>query len=68
MTNTQEKLNGNTPNGGTYSIAYFQDAEGQPTTKSTAKKMEIIEFDSKDNEIFRTYAQTRVTDKENDNL
>jgi hypothetical protein len=50
-----ERVDGETPNGGTYSIAYFQNNEGKRTTKDKATKIEIIEFDTQDNIINRTY-------------
>jgi len=45
-----------TPNGGAYSIAYWQDADGRPTAKDKAVAVEIHEFDDQGQPIFRTYA------------
>lgn len=44
-----------TPNGGAYSVTYFFDKEGQPADETVATRCEIIEFDSSDNEVSRTY-------------
>ncbi|MBH8566732.1 hypothetical protein I8748_32050 [Nostoc sp. CENA67] len=53
---TQERIDQATPNGGDYSIIYYQDAEGNPTSKDTAKKAEVVEFKSGGKQVFRTYA------------
>ncbi|KPQ33182.1 MAG: hypothetical protein HLUCCA11_19450 [Phormidesmis priestleyi Ana] len=55
---TQERIDHPTPNGGEYSIAYYRDAEGLPTAKQSAVSAEIVEFDSFDRQIFRTYMQS----------
>ncbi|MGI8933043.1 MAG: hypothetical protein ACR2FS_03115 [Phormidesmis sp.] len=52
---TEERHDGPTPNGGAYSIGYFQDSEGKPTTKDKAVSIEAVEFDATGNQIFRTY-------------
>jgi hypothetical protein len=52
---TEERVDGPTPNGGTYSIAYFRDADGNPCPKERSESMEICEFDEKDECIHRTY-------------
>lgn len=54
---TQERIDEPTPNGGMYSIAYFSDAEGNPTTKENATRMEIVEFDRDGKQIHRTYME-----------
>jgi len=41
---TSERREGPTPNGGAYSIAYFRDERGVPTTKDRARSVEIIEY------------------------
>jgi hypothetical protein len=56
---TEERINGETPKGGVYSIAYFQDAKGQPVAKENATAIEIIEFDENDRQIFRTYQRNK---------
>lgn len=50
-----------TPNGGYKSVIYYQDAEGNPIHKSRAVAAEIIEYDSIDREIARTYGEIRPT-------
>lgn len=52
---SSERQEGPTPKGGAYSIAYYQDAEGNPTEKAEAIKVEVVEFDAADSAIFRTY-------------
>ena len=52
---TQERIDGPTPNGGAYSIAYFQNEGGEPITKDLASKVEILEFDQNGSVIHRTY-------------
>lgn len=52
---TSDRVDGATPNGGTYTILYYQDDQGNPTTKANAAAIEAIEFDGQDNQIFRTY-------------
>lgn len=56
--NTQERIDEKAPNGGAYSIAYFKDADGDPTEKEKASSTEIIEFDKEDRQIFRTYLES----------
>ena len=50
-----ERIDGPTPHGGDYAIAYYQDASGEAVDKSRAVAVEIVEFDARDNYIFRTY-------------
>lgn len=50
-----ERVDGPTPNGGAYAIAYFRDSDGKPCPKDKAKTMEIVEYDEKGNDLFRTY-------------
>lgn len=52
---TQEKVNKKTPNGGDYSIAYYKDVDGNPTEKSKAVSVEIVEYKGED-AVFRTYS------------
>lgn len=52
---TEERSNGPTPHGGAYSIAYYRDAAGNPASKEVAAQVEIVEYDSRDNVIWRTY-------------
>lgn len=44
-----------TPNGGAYSVAYFQDADGENVPRSRAVRVEIVEFAEDGAEIHRTY-------------
>ncbi len=50
----QERTDGPTPHGGTYSIAYFRDEHGRPTLRDDAAIIEIVEYDETDREIFHT--------------
>jgi hypothetical protein len=52
---TEERIDGLTPAGGTYSITYFQDDSGNPIDKAKASKAEIVEFNERGESIFRTY-------------
>lgn len=64
---TEERREGPTPNGGAYSIGYFQDSDGRPTTKDKAARIEAVEFDAAGNQIFRTYLvaqRDRTSDNE----
>ncbi len=64
---TQERRDGETPNGGVYSIAYWQDADGNPTTKDKAVAAEIVEFDSSDEQVFRNYLTLSKTENGSSN-
>lgn len=52
---TEERLEEETPEGGTHAIAYYQDDLGLTAPKSRATRVMIIEFDPKGEEINRTY-------------
>ncbi len=52
---TQTRSDTPTPNGGVYSIAYWKDKDGKPTTQAQYVTGEIVEFDADDKAIFRTY-------------
>ena len=60
---TKERLEGATPNGGDYAIAYYHDGDFNATDKSIATHVEIVEFvivpGSEDRVVFRTYAVIR---------
>jgi hypothetical protein len=56
---TQERIEGPTPNGGRYSIAYFFDAARKSVPKDRATGMEVVEFNDKDDAIHRTYMTRR---------
>lgn len=49
MSTTPERVDGPTPNGGAYCIAYFHDNGA----------MEIVEFDANDQVIQRTYSEPK---------
>jgi len=55
MDNTQERIEGPTPNGGAYAIMYFMDDNGDPCAEDRAARAEIVEYDQDGNGIFRTY-------------
>ncbi len=54
---TRKRTEGPTPHGGAYAIGYFRDKQGIPCSQADAHATEIIEFDSQDKAIFRTYMQ-----------
>ena len=51
-----ERINGRTPHGGAYSVAYFTDDKGNRCDKASARHMEIVEYNDKDVVVARTYA------------
>lgn len=52
--NTQERVDGLTPNGGDHMIAYYLDAEGNPAAKDKAVQAEIVEYKGEE-VVQRTY-------------
>lgn len=42
---TSERIDGPTPRGGAYGILYYQDADGNPTTREEAVRAEGVEYD-----------------------
>lgn len=54
---TRTRTEGPTPNGGSYSIAYFRDAMGSPCPRERAAGIEVIEYDQNGNAVFRTYME-----------
>ncbi len=56
MTTSEEK-DGPTPAGGVKSVAYYQDADGNPADKAAAVKMLIVEYDKSGDAIMRTYME-----------
>lgn len=52
---TETRTDGQTPNGGTYSIAYWQNENGQPVDQSVAVRVEVIEYDQNGEQVWRTY-------------
>ena len=49
-----QRIDGPTPAGGTYSVAFFYDKDNNPTTKDKAERINITEYDKDDNELRRT--------------
>jgi hypothetical protein len=58
-----KRVNEKTPNGGAYSIAYFQDSKGDPVDESQAVRAEIVEYNSKKKAINRTYTDIKPKKK-----
>jgi len=50
------RIDGQTPNGGAYAIAYYFDKDKKPCIPQEASFCEIIEYNENDNIIHRTYA------------
>jgi len=50
-----KRIDGPTPNGGSYSIAYFRTESGMRTTEDKSKITEIVEFDNNNEVIMRSY-------------
>jgi hypothetical protein len=55
LTKFQTRVDEPTPNGGAYSIAYWQNANGEPALPEDATGAEIIEFSESGEQVFRTY-------------
>lgn len=53
--NCQVRIDGKTPSGGVYSIAYYFDADGFPTCKENASIVHVVEYDKNDRRITETY-------------
>ena len=52
----QTRMQGPTPNGGSYSILHWKDRAGRPTHQHQAAQVEVIEYDQKGAEIQRSQA------------
>ncbi len=50
-----ETIQGRTPNGGTYSTAYYYDKDGHPCPKENAKSVHIVEFSEDGERINENY-------------
>ena len=50
-----ERVEGPTPDGYAYSIAFFRDTNNRPVPKSRAVNIEIVEYDENDEAMKRTY-------------
>ncbi len=54
-TDTYKRIDGTTPQGGTYAVIYFRDKRGNACPERRATSCEIVEY-SKDGEVLsRTY-------------
>ncbi len=53
----QERIEGPTPGGGLYAIAFYLDNRDRAVEKRKAKRAEIVEYDERDVAIARTYAE-----------
>lgn len=56
---TEQRIDGGTPNGGTYAIAQFFDASRKPAPKARARLVEITEYSAQDKAIFTTYGRLK---------
>ena len=54
---TYERIDGPTPAGGAYAIAYFFDDDGTACPEEDAVEMRIIEYDESDKSIAFTYGE-----------
>ena len=52
---TSERIDGPTPNGGAYAIAYYMDNNRASVNKAIATKAEIVEYAADGEIVFRTY-------------
>ena len=59
---TQERIDGPTPTGGAYSIAYYLDKNRNLVPKKLAERMDILEFD-KDGQCIRVISGYTSKDK-----
>lgn len=50
-----EVIRGETPSGGAFAVALFQDASGNRVPKEQAVKIEIVECDADGKALFHTY-------------
>ena len=47
---------GKTPSGGSYSVAYYYNKDGEPCEKEDAKSVNIVEYNDKGEKINETYS------------
>jgi hypothetical protein len=52
-----EQIDGQTPNGGSYALVYYFDADGTPVPKAEAVKAEIVEFSAQDKPIAVSFVE-----------
>jgi len=57
---TKRLVYGKSPNGGVLTALLFKAKDGSPTTEELAESVEIVEYNSRGIEIFRTYGQSRT--------
>lgn len=50
---------GETPSGGSYSVAYYYDKDGEPCERADAASVNIVEYNDKDERINETYSLIR---------
>jgi hypothetical protein len=61
---TETRTNEPTPSGGAYSIAYWQDADGNPVDKSSWVQAEVIEFTADGEHLQRNYFANKEKQEE----
>jgi hypothetical protein len=54
-----ERVDGPTPHGGAYTVAYYADAEGNPAPKTRAARAEVHEFTEAGKRVHTAYAVLR---------
>ena len=54
-TKYSEEIKGKTPNGGVKSIAYYLDDDGNPSPKTKATRVQIVELDKVGNRVNEVY-------------
>jgi hypothetical protein len=57
-----ERLDQKTPNGGDYAIAYYLDGNRESTDKARAVEVEIVEYTTGGEIVFRTYMSVTETE------
>ena len=55
LKNISERIDGGISPGATYSIAYFYDKDGYACNKEDAVRVNIVEYNDKDERINETY-------------
>ncbi len=50
----KERVDGPTPNGGSYSEIFYRDDEGNPVDEAEATRFEIVEYDENGRFLFST--------------
>jgi hypothetical protein len=52
---TSKRVEGKTPNGGTYSIINFLDDDFELVDEKDATSFELVEYNDSDEQVWRTY-------------